>query len=125
MSVDCGPVVVKNALRYYRGTIDGVTVNCINKSGLNIFFSDTGSAVTADGEEASGDARSLTGTAKLLDIVYLVCLEGDFTSEEQAGVYTYRVALSSRAMDDMLAAVAPEAEKLEIDFTEQLCRGYD
>ena len=118
VSVDCGPVVVKNALRYYRSTLDGAAVNCINKSGLNIFFSDTGSAVTADGEEASGDARSLTGTAKLLDIVYLVCLEGDFTSEEQAGVYTYRVALSSRAMDDMLAAVAPEAEKLEIDFTD-------
>ena len=118
VSVDCGPVVVKNALRYYRGTIDGVTVNCINKSGLNIFFSDAGSAVTADGEEASGDARSLTGTAKLLDIVYLVCLEGDFTSEEQDGVCTYRVVLSSRAMDDMLAAVAPEAEKLEIDFTD-------
>ena len=48
------PVVVKNALRYYRQKVDGVTVNCINKSGLNIFFSDTGSAVNADGEQASG-----------------------------------------------------------------------
>ena len=118
LSVDCGPVVVKNALRYYRETVDGINVNCINKSGLNIFFSDSESAVTASGEEASGEARSLTGTAKLLDIVYLVCQNGDFTSEQDGNTYRYRVALDSRSMDEILDVLAPDAAKLDIDFTD-------
>ena len=117
ISVDCGPVVVKNALRYYRREVDGVTVNCINKSSLNIFFSDTGSAVTAGGEEASSEAKSLTGTAKLLDIVYLVCQNGDFTSEQEGGSYRYTVSLDSRSMEDLLAVLAPDAVDLDIDFS--------
>ena len=118
VSVDCGPVVVKNALRYYRQTIDGVSVNCVNKSGLNIFFSDAGSAVTSGGDEASDDAKSLTGTTKLLDIIYLVCQNGDFTSEGADGEYRYAVALDSRSMDAIVEVLAPDAAKLNIDFTD-------
>ena len=118
VSVDCGPVVVKNALRYYRQKVDGVTVNCINKSGLNIFFSDTGSAVNADGEEASSEAKSLTGTAKLLDVVYLVCQNGDFEVTHDGSTYQYSVTMDSRSMEELLSVLAPDAADLDIDFSE-------
>ena len=116
ISVDCGPVVVKNALRYYRETIDGTTVNCINKSGLNIYFSDTGSTVNANGDEAGDDARSLTGTTKLLDIVYLVCQNGEFELSQEGETYTYRLTLDERSMDALLEALAPDAAKLDMTF---------
>ena len=116
ISVDCGPVVVKNALRYYRETIDGTAVNCINKSGLNIYFSDAGSAVNANGDEAGDDARSLTGTTKLLDIVYLVCQNGDFEASQDGETYTYKLTLDERSMDSLLEALAPDAAKLDITF---------
>ena len=118
VSVDCGPVVVKNALRYYRQKVDGVTVNCINKSGLNIFFSDTGSAVNADGEEASSEAKSLTGTAKLLDVVYLVCQNGEFEVTHDGSAYQYSVTMDSRSMEELLSVLAPDAADLDIDFSE-------
>ena len=118
VSVDCGPVVVKNSLRYYRAKVDGVTVNCINKSGLNIFFSDEANAVTENGSAASDEAKSLTGTAKLLDTLYLVCQEGEFTSEQDGEVYRYRVTLDERAMEEFLSILAPEAAKLDIDFSD-------
>lgn len=116
ISVDCGPVVVKNALRYYRETIDGTTVNCINKSGLNIYFSDTGSAVNVNGDEAGDDARSLAGTTKLLDIVYLVCQNGEFELSQEGETYTYRLSLDERSMDSLLEALAPDAAKLDMTF---------
>ena len=118
VSVDCGPVVVKNALRYYRQKVNGVTVNCINKSGLNIFFSDTGSAVNADGEEATGEAKSLTGTAKLLDVVYLVCQNGDFEVTHDGSTYQYSVTMDCRSMEELLSVLAPDAADLDIDFSE-------
>ena len=116
ISVDCGPVVVKNALRYYRETIDGLAVNCINKSGRNIYFSDGGSVVNATGDEAGDDAKTLTGTTKLLDIVYLVCQNGDFELTREAGTYTYKLTLDERSMDALLQALAPDAAKLDITF---------
>ena len=116
ISVDCGPVVVKNALRYYRETIDGLAVNCINKSGLNIYFSDAGTAVNANGDEAGDDAKTLTGTTKLLDIVYLVCQNGDFELTQEGGTYTYKLTLDDQSMDALLQALAPDAAKLDITF---------
>ena len=86
-----------------------------------IIHTHTTEAYTPDGTdqyEASGEARSLTGTAKLLDSVYLVCQNGDFTSEQDGNTYRYRVALDSRSMDEILDVLAPDAAKLDIDFTD-------
>ena len=74
--------------------------------------------MNADGEEAASDAKSLTGTARLLDVVYLVCQNGDFESTDDGGVYRYRVTIDSRSMDDLLAVLAPDAQDLDIDFTD-------
>mgnify|MGYP007008500569 FL=1 len=93
-----------------------MAVNCINKSGLNIYFSDAGTAVNANGDEAGDDAKALTGTTKLVDIIYLVCQNGDFELTQEGGTYTYKLTLDDQSMDEILAALAPDAEKLDITF---------
>ena len=76
------------------------------------------SAVNANGEQATGEAKSLTGTAKLLDVVYLVCQNGDFEMTHDGGTYQYSVTMDSRSMEELLSVLAPDAADLDIGFSE-------
>ena len=118
LSADCGPVVVKNDLKYYRQQTGGMQVSCINKNGLNIFFTDGEDVFSQSGDKATGDAKSLAGTAELFDVLELVCREGDIELSQDGETYRYTLSLDSRATEQIVSIIAPGASDLDIDFTD-------
>lgn len=112
---DCGPVVLRDSLKLYRQTTEEQSTYCISKGGVNLYWSD-GTVVDENGQAVSGESAKSAQSAKLLEIAYLACQEGDFTKSEQDGAYVYSVRLDADAMSEVASIIAPDAEKLDSVF---------
>ena len=75
---DCGPVVLRDSLKLCRQVTEEQSIYCISKGGVNLYWSD-GTIVDENGQAVSGESTKSAQTAKLLEIAYLTCQEGDFT----------------------------------------------
>ena len=115
LTANCGPVIFNTSLDYFRTTENGRSVSGIRAGSVELWF--TGEKVlTKDGKTASASEQALTKCADLLDIAYRACLEGGVTSAQTENGYTYTLTLSADRTRQAACAIAPDAEKLNVEY---------
>ncbi len=116
LEADCGPLLLNTELTYFKTVSDGLTVNCIRKNGLSLYFT-TDAVCLADGSAAPDSEASSTKCSELLDIAYEALLNGTAACEEADGTYTYSLSLTEDAMRRAASAIAPDTEAMDISLT--------
>ena len=112
---NCGPVVVDQSLDLYVSRSGKQQIYCISKDGLSLYWSGE-RVVRQDGSAASEEERRLTGSAQLLDILYLACQRSEITKARQDGADAYTVQLDGGTMEEIAAAIAPDTSGLDAAF---------
>ena len=114
LSANCGPVIFDTSLDYTRTVKDGKTVGCIRAGALELYFSG-GTVLSRDGS-AAADEQTLVKCADLIDLAYRACLEDSVTSEQTEDSWRYTLTLSAEQTKQAACAIAPEAEKLDVQY---------
>lgn len=115
LSADCGPIAFNDNLQMLRVNEEDLTIYCIQKNGNYIYFTDKaicnqyGNAVETGNEE-------LMEAAKLWNIAYQTCLNGDFNCTGSGDRYIYTLKLDQEGMESVAYAIAPEAKKLGVSL---------
>ena len=108
-------MIFNTSLDYFRTTENGRSVSGIRAGSVELWF--TGEKVlTKDGKTASASEQALTKCADLLDVAYRACLEGGVTSTQTENGYTYTLTLSADRTRQAACAIAPDAEKLNVEY---------
>ena len=115
LSANCGPVVISDTLNYYRKTEADTKISAIQKNGYTLYFTDD---VVCDkkGNTAVSAETDAVEAAKLLDIVYELCLNGQLDITENDSGCTYSLSLDDDGMKAVACAIAPAAEDMDIIF---------
>ena len=114
LSANCGPVIFDTSLDYTRTVKDGKTVGCIRAGALELYFSG-GTVLSKDGSSAANE-QALVKCADLIDLAYRACLEDSVTSEQTETGWRYTLTLSAEQTKQAACAIAPEAEKLDVQY---------
>ena len=115
LTANCGPVIFNTSLDYFRTTENGRSVSGIRAGSVELWFAGE-KVLTKDGKTASASEQALTKCADLLDIAYRACLEGGVTSTQTENGYTYTLTLSADRTRQAACAIAPDAEKLNVEY---------
>ena len=116
LTANCGPVVVNDQLELSSALLDGTTVYGIRKNGLSIYWSD-GQLLNQDGTPVSDQQQTPENMAQLLDVAYLICQDGVFTTSQQADGTIYTMGLDGDSMEEIAALIAPDAAALGPELT--------
>ena len=115
LSANCGPVIFDTSLDYTRTVKDGKTVGCIRAGALELYFSG-GSVLSKDGNSPAASEQTLVKCADLIDLAYRACLEDSAASEQTENGWRYTLSLSAEQTKQAACAIAPEAEKLDVQY---------
>lgn len=117
LGVECSPISLHESLKYERTIADGEKIGCIRKNDLAVYFAG-GSFCNQNGVILNGQDNELTDRAKLLEILYKVCLNGEFKCADTGNdTWLYTMTLDEEAMKEVAYAAAPEMEKLPVTLT--------
>lgn len=111
----CGPIVLDTQLSWFRRTENGRTAGCIRAGSVPLYYRGE-TVLTEDGRTPAASEQALVRCADLVDIAYRACLEDGAGTSVQDGVYTYTLALSSDRTQQIARAIAPESEKLDVQY---------
>lgn len=114
LSANCGPVIFDTSLDYTRTVKDGKTVSCIRTGALELYFSGE-TVLSKDGSPAVSE-QALVKCADLIDLAYRACLEDSAASEQTETGWRYTLSLSAEQTKQAACAIAPEAEKLDVQY---------
>ena len=114
LSANCGPVIFDTSLDYTRTVKDGKTVSCIRTGALELYFSGE-TVLSKDGSPAVSE-QTLVKCADLIDLAYRACLEDSAASEQTETGWHYTLSLSAEQTKQAACAIAPEAEKLDVQY---------
>ncbi len=116
LTANCGPVVVNDQLELSTANLDGKAVYGIRKNGLCVYWSD-GQLLNQDGSTVTADQQSPEELVQLLDIAYVICQNGTFTTTQQSGSTLYTMELTGDSMEEIAEMIAPDAAKLAPELT--------
>lgn len=114
--VDCGVLDLNERLNLYRWDVSGVQICAVERNGYGLYFTED-AICDRNGIRISAANAANLDTAKLLDILYTVCMNGSFQCTANEGQYTYTLALDEDGMAEVAYAVAPEAKKWNVTFS--------
>ena len=115
LSANCGPIFFDTSLAWFRTQQDGRTISCIRKGALELYYSGE-QAINGDGTQTAASEKVLIRCADLLDVAYRAALESSPQSHQADGVYTYTLELDAGRTRQAACAIAPEAEKLDVQY---------
>jgi len=116
LSADCGPLGLAETLHYARIQEGGSEVHCLRKGDLALYFNEKG-VCNSRGGGISASERSFVESARLLDAVYQLCLNGAYSCVETGpDRYLYTLSLSGEDMAQAAFAIAPQARELSPVF---------
>lgn len=116
LSANCGPLVLSDQLQMQRTIVDGEQVTGIRKNDLSFYFTDD-KICDGNGHELDLSAASLVEAARLYDVAYQTCLNGDATVTRNGDTCLYTLMLDEEGMEAVAYAIAPDAEDMDILFT--------
>ena len=111
----CGPIVLDTQLSWFRRTENGRTVGCVRTGSVPLYYRGE-TVLTEDGHAPAASEQTRVRFADLVDIAYRACLEDGADASVQDGVYIYTLTLSSERTQQAALAIAPEAEKLDVQY---------
>lgn len=114
LGVECSPISLNENMKYERTMVDGEKIGCIRKNDLAVYFAD-GIFCDQSGVRLSAQDNELTDRAHLLEVLYQVCLNGEFNCADTGNnTWLYTLALDEEAMKQVAYAAAPEMENLPV-----------
>ena len=82
---------------------------------LELYFSGE-TVLSKDGRTPTASEQTLVKCADLIDLAYRACLEDSVTSEQTENGWRYTLSLSAEQTKQAACAIAPEAEKLDVQY---------
>ena len=115
LEADCGPITLNETVDLFRWNTEKAAIFCIEENSYALYFTED-RICDSKGNSIPTAGASNTDAAKLLDIAYTICMNANAVSMKKGGQYTYTVSLDEDGMKQVAYAIAPEAEKLNINF---------
>lgn len=110
---DCGSLIINDDLRYLRTVVNGATISAVRAGGVTLYYA--GGRVCGESGAAVGTLPvNLEQTGKLLDLAYQMCMNSAVDCVKNGDSCVYTVTLSGDKLEDMILAIAPQAERLSI-----------
>ena len=81
LGADCGPLVVSSGLQLHGQLVEGERIYWLSKNGGRLYFS--GGAVADSSGRLTEAGTELPDAARLLELVYTLCTEGDMSRSTQ------------------------------------------
>ena len=112
--MECDPISLNERLKYERTIVEGKEIGCIRKNDLAVYFAD-GSFCDQNGVGVDAKDNELTDRAHLLEVLYQVCLNGEFQCVDTGDdTWLYTLTLDEAGMKEVAYAAAPEMENLPV-----------
>lgn len=115
LTADCGTLTVNDELLLIKKVENDVAINCVRKNDQSLYFTDY-KICDQNGKTMLETQNSLVKSARLPEIVYKLCLNGNLSCTETTGEYIYTLVLEEDGMKALAYAIAPEAADLDIVF---------
>lgn len=115
LSADCGPVVISEDLELYRSTVQGMKINSLHKNGYDLYFTEN-TICDKDGNSVSAGDAAAVDAAELIKLAYELCMNGDMELVQTGTQYVYALTLDQKGMEEVVYAIAPEAETLNVSL---------
>lgn len=117
LGVECSPISLNESLKYEWTIVEGEKIGCIRKNDLAVYFAD-GSFCDQNGVRLNEQDNELTDRAHLLEVLYQVCLNGEFKCVDTGNdTWLYTLTLDETAMKEVAYAAVPEMETLPVTLT--------
>lgn len=117
LGVECSPISLHESLKYERSIVDEEKIGCIRKNDLAVYFAG-GSFCDQNGVLLNPQDNELADRANLVEILYQVCLNGEFKCADTGNdTWLYTLTLDEAAMKEVAYAAAPEMENLPVTLT--------
>ncbi len=114
--VGCGVYDLNEQLKLYRWSESDGPIYSAQKNGYGLYFTEN-ILCDSNGIRVSAADAANPDTAKLLDILYTICMHGTFQCRTNGNQYTYVLALDEDGMAQIAYAIAPETKKMNIIFS--------
>lgn len=111
LSADCGPLTLDDRLDLVRWGGETPIVS-LQKNGYALYFTDTALCDQSGRSISVGQAPAVEA-AKLLDIAYEVCMNGQPQRSGAGDMVVYTLALDEEGMRQTMYAIAPAARELD------------
>lgn len=112
-----GPLALSTAFDVSVWQTDGGRVCGVGKSGLRLYTDGT-TVVTASGEALTSGDTLTESAAKLPEVLYLACLNGDVTAAKTVnGKTVYTLSLSGSDAAELAELLAPDMGSLDASFS--------
>lgn len=113
LSADCGPVVLSEDLRLYHWKEENISA--VGKNNTLLYFTDS-FVCDKNGNNVNSGSTDMVGAAEILAFAYAFSSNIDSECSGSQGDYTYTFVLDEEAMRVVVAAVAPDAASLDIQY---------
>lgn len=115
--VECSPISLNENMKYERTIVEGEKIGCIRKNDLAVYFAN-GIFCDQNGVRLNEQDNELTDRAHLLEVLYQVCLNGEFKCADTGNnTWLYTLALDEAAIKEVAHAASPEMETLPVTLT--------
>lgn len=116
LGINCGPLELEETLELYHWRVEDAVIWSVQENGYGLYAS--GDTVC----DSSGNTVPVTETArldaaKLVDILYELCLNGFADCDRSGEATTYTLALDGEGMAALARSIAPETENMNVTFT--------
>lgn len=113
LEADCGPVTLNDSFDYYRWSCDGAPVSSLQKNGYAVYFTDT-AICDENGHALTFSEASGVEAAKLLDIAWQACMNGDLACSTANENDVYTLSLDEAGIQAVAYAIAPETQNMDL-----------
>lgn len=113
---ECGPISLKDEMKYEQTILEGQKIGCIRKNSRAVYFSDH-AVCNKDGLGISAEESVMADSAELLDLLYQVCLNGEFDCMDTGNnSYLYTLSMEEGAMENFSETILPDIKNLPASF---------
>lgn len=117
LEATCEPVSLDETINYEHVKEKEQTIQSLRKDDLIVYFSD-GTFCDQNGSVIKED-QDLTDRAHLLEVLVQICQNGEFECTDTGNdTWLYSLTLDEEAMKSVVFAAVPEAETMDITFSE-------
>lgn len=113
LQADCGPVTLNDSFDYYRWNCGGAEISSLQKNGSALYFTDT-AICDENGHALTFSEASGVEAAKLLDIAYQVCMNGELACSTANENDVYTLSLDEAGIKAVAYAIAPETQDMDL-----------
>lgn len=117
LEVACDPISLQEDMTYEQINAGGQIVSCLSKGDLAVYYSD-GVFCDRNGLVLSSEEYALADRVRLLEVLYQLCLNGEFSCTETGeDSWLYTLTLDQAGMESIAYTASPELESMPVTLT--------